>query len=404
MEHEEIKKALDATQKAWNEFKAEADKGARASQEKLAKLEEALNKAEDERKAAALRLEKAERASDEMEKKLNRLSLGAQGERDNTAAERKATFLAFARYGKEEMHQKAGIEAKALIASDDTAGGVLAPPEYIKEIIKAEVLVSPMRSLVKVRPTSQRSASQPRRTQTAAATWVGETQTRSESQNPQYGGIEIPTHEMTAECYISFADLEDSVFDLEAELTEEFSEQFGVSEGAAVVVGNGKNKPLGLLDSSSGVSYTPSGVDASIADANGVADGLIDLFHAVKTAYAQRGQWIFNRKTLGAIRKLKDSQKRYIWEPSPAPGSPPTLLGAPYTEVPDMPDVASNAFPIGFGDLRRTYTMVDRISMAMLRDPYTKASVGQVKFVARRRVGGQVVLAEAFRVLKCSAS
>jgi HK97 family phage major capsid protein len=66
--------------------------------------------------------------------------------------------------------------------------------------------------------------------------------------------------------------------------------------------------------------------------------------------------------------------------------------------------VASNAFPIAFGDFRRGYTMVDRISMAMLRDPYTKASQGQVKFVARRRVGGQVVLAEAIRVLKCSVA
>lgn len=403
METAEIKTALESTQKAWNEYKAEADKGKAADAAKLAKIETDLNRLEDERKTAVTRAEKLEKHADELEKKLNRSALGEQTERSTKHAEAKAAFFGFARYGKEDMESK-GFEKKALAASDDTAGGVLAPPEYIKEIIKAEVLVSPMRALVKVRSTSQRSASQPRRTQTAAARWVGETDARTESQNPAYGGIEIPTHEMTAEAYISFADLEDSVFDLEAELTEEFSEQFGVSEGAAVVGGNGKNKPLGFLDASTGLAYTPSGVDASIADANGVADGIIDLYHAVKTAYASRGQFIFNRKTLGAIRKLKDAQKRYIWEPSPAPGSPPTLLGSVYTEVPDMQDIASNAFPILFGDIKRAYTMVDRIAMSMVRDPYTKASVGQVKFVARRRVGGQVVLAEAVRVLKCSVS
>jgi HK97 family phage major capsid protein len=81
---------------------------------------------------------------------------------------------------------------------------------------------------------------------------------------------------------------------------------------------------------------------------------------------------------------------------------PNTILGQPYVEVPDMPDVAANAFPIAFGDVRRAYTVVDRISLSVLRDPFTQATNGNVRFIARRRVGGQVVLAEAIRKLKVS--
>ena len=100
---------------------------------------------------------------------------------------------------------------------------------------------------------------------------------------------------------------------------------------------------------------------------------------------------------------LKDADKNYIWRPGLAEGIPNTILGQPYLEMPDMPDEAANATPIAFGDFRRAYLLVDRMQMSMLRDPFTRATQGQVKFLARRRVGGQVVLAEAIRKLKVAA-
>lgn len=102
------------------------------------------------------------------------------------------------------------------------------------------------------------------------------------------------------------------------------------------------------------------------------------------------------------MRKLKDAQGSYIWQPGLADGTPNTILGQPYVEVPDMPDVAADTYPIIFGDLRRGYTIVDRISLSILRDPFTQATNGNIRFIARRRVGGQVVLAEALRKLKVS--
>jgi HK97 family phage major capsid protein len=262
-----------------------------------------------------------------------------------------------------------------------------------------------------VRPTSQRSIQQPKRTGTSSAAWVGEVATRVESTNPAYGMVEIPTHEMTAEHYVSFAELEDSVFDVEGELRQEFAEQFAKAEGAAVVSGNGVGKPFGFLSSTAltgAGKYTPSGTAANIAGAAagnaGQGDSLISLYHAVPTAYAQNGKWALNRVSLGAVRKLKDTTGSYLWQPGVANGMPPTILGSPYVECPDMPDEGSNTFPVAYGDFSRAYEIIDRIAMAVVRDDYTQASKGLVKFVARRRVGGALLLSEAIRLLKCATT
>ena len=167
------------------------------------------------------------------------------------------------------------------------------------------------------------------------------------------------------------------------------------------MTGNGSGKPEGILQNSE-VNETVSGSAASVADATGQANGLIDLYHDLKTGYALQGWWLLNRATLGEVRKMKDGQNNYIWQPGLANGVPNTILGQAYLEVPDMPDVAAGAVPIVFGDLRRAYTIVDRISLSILRDPFTQATSGNIRFIARRRVGGQVVLAEAIRKLKVS--
>lgn len=409
---DEVKNVIESLNRAFHEFKTENAKGRDADKNVLANIQAELAKYDGANQAIVAKLDAERKAMaeqiEQLEAKLNRGGVAAGSAVEQKAAERKETFLAFGRYGMPRdasvEHKWAGLreekglklEAKAMTVADDTSGGFLAPPDYVKEIIKASVLMSPMRDLVKVRLTGLRSIQQPKRTQTAGAQWVGESQTRTETQNPAYGLVEIPTHEMVAVAYVSFADLEDSVFDLAGELTTEFSEQFGVSEGASIVVGNGVSKPFGITDPSQGLPTTGTG------GATLTGDSIVTMFHAVDTAYANNGRFILNRQTLGSVRLLKDSQGRYIWEPSVAAGMPSTLLGAPYTEVPDMPAVAANATPIGFGDWKRAYTVADRLSISMVRDGLTRADQGQVKFIARRRVGGQVVLAKAARLLKCA--
>ena len=398
---EQLTKALEDQGRAFEEFKAENDKGRKADQEKLSRLEAAMNEAADKVKGAEAEQKKAQARADELEKKLNRLEFGGAGTgKPDANAEKKAAFERYLRVGKAELNAE---ERKALVLSDDTASGYLATTEYVREIIKDEVLFSPVRTLIRIRPTGSRGISMPKRTQTAAARWVGETEKREETQNPAYGLEEIPAHELVAVTYISQADLEDSDFDLQSEIRQEFSEQFAVSEGAAVITGNGKGKPFGMLDASQGVSTVNSGTAADVADASGQADGLIDMVHDLKTVYAANARFGFNRKTLGVLRRLKDAQKRYIFQPSPAVGMPNTILDAPYTELPDMPDIAANATPIAYGDWRRTYLGVDRLQLAIIRDDLTQAENGMVKFVGRRRFGGKVILGNAMRLLKCAA-
>ena len=293
-------------------------------------------------------------------------------------------------------------EAKALSVSTDTAGGYLAPIEYVREIIKGVTEISPVRQLVRTYSTTSKSVQWPKRTGQFSAQWVAEQGTKSETTGLTYGLEEIPTHEMYALVDISNQMLEDSAFNMNDEINMEASEQFAVAEGAAVVSGTGVGKPEGWLTNSN-VSETNSGSAATIADASGQANGLIGLKHGIKTAYTRNASWVMNRTTIGSVRKLKDGQGQYIWMPGIAQGRPNTIDGDPYVEVPDMPSEGANLYPIAYGDFRRFYVLVDRIVMEMLRDPYTQATSGNIRFVMRKRLGGQVVLPEAVRKLKCSA-
>ncbi len=429
----ELKKSFEETRNVFEEHKKvvdarlsaiKADKSTSDFDEKLDRLNESLSKNEKLQrdwqkqqdalaaKRAAEEAEwKASREADErkFEARLNRAALGLGGgfESEDKGAkllERKA-YGSFLRKGEAKL---SADEHKVLTVANDTTGGYLAPATYVAEIIKAAVLFSPMRNLVTVRSIGSGSLKQPKRTQSAAATWVGETATRSETQNPAWGMLDIPVHELMAEARVSMANLEDSAFNLEEQLAQEFAEQFGVSEGAAMVSGNGVGKPLGFLDAnaagpSTPIAYTVSGGASTIAGASGEeADGLVNMYHALKSPYALNASWALNRASLGKVRLLKDTAGAFLWLPGIAMGAPPTILGAPYTEVPDMPDEGAGTFPIAFGDWKRSIVLVDRIEMAITRDPYTVANAGQVKFTARRRVGGQVVLGEALRVLKCS--
>jgi HK97 family phage major capsid protein len=424
----EMKTAFADLQKV-NDAKIEALKAGRSGadfDEKLDRITEVMNKHEKmqrdfhrQQEAAELKrnaeeLEwRAKRDADErkMESRINRHLLGlGGGSGDDVGANELLARKAYNTFMRKGVDRMGDDEKKVLLVSNDTTGGYLAPPTFVQNIIKAVVLFSPMRDLVNVVTIGTGELQQPKRTGTSAATRVGETSTRTESTNPSWGLVKIGAPEMYAEARISNVNLEDSAFDLEKELTDDFSEQFGVTEGNEVINGNGVNKCLGILDASAAgpstpIAYTASGSSATIAGASGsMADGLINLFHSVKTAYAANGRWALNRLSLGKVRLLKDTTGQYLWQPGVAVGMPNSILGAPYTECPDMPDEAANAFPIAFGDWKRAYTLTERIDMAITRDPLTLANVGQVKFFARRRVGGQVVLGEALRLLKCATS
>ena len=401
-----VKEAVSDMGKAFEEFKSTNDKrldeiekrgtALSETEEKLEKIESDLDRLEDVNQELTKQSQAQDRVKDQVDRIETMLKRPEMGLTTQSIDENAQVFEKYLRKGKESLDE---MELKVLTVSNDTTGGYLAPPEYVQELLKTVTEMSPIRSIARIRSTGQRSVQMPKRTAQFSAQWVAESGTRSETTGWTVGMEEIPTHEMYALVDISEQDLEDTVFDLEAEMSSEFAEQFAKAEGTAFVSGNSVGRPEGLLTNGS-VGETVSGHASTI-----LADGLISLVHAVKSDYARNGTFVFNRSSLAAIRKLKDTAGQYVFQTgmSLQAGVPNTILGYPYVEATDMPDVAANAYPVLFGDFRRAYMIVDRVALSVSRDPFTQATSGNVRYVARRRVGGQVVQAEAVVKQKVSA-
>lgn len=380
--------------------------------EKLARIETTLSAYEGLNQKLTLAEQQAKAAKElasEIQTAMNRIP-GQRKSADRDPEEYKARINAWGRavvnahtvgiinLSEDEKKVLADVatEAKALNVGTDTAGGYLAPTEYVREIIKGVTEVSSVRGLARIRTTAGKEIQLPKRTGQFAARRVHETGTKAETTGLAYGLETLQVPEVYALIDISNQMLEDSAFDMESEIRFEATEQFAVKEGQEFVTGTGVGEMEGILVNS-GVAETVSGSAAAIT-----ADGILTLKFGIKTAYARNASFIMNRTTIGSVRKLKDSQGEYLWVPGIADGRPNTIDGDPYAEIPDMPAEAAGAYPIAYGDFRRGYTMVDRIAMEMLRDPYTQATSGNIRFIFRRRTGGKVVLAEAIRKLKCS--
>ena len=401
----ELQDGLDGIATAFEEFKstndarlAEIEKGTPDPllESKLKQIETDLDRLEDINQKITQQKQDQQSVDEKLvqiETLLKRPQFGQETQQVDTHLK---SFDKWLRKGKENMDEN---EIKALTVSDDTAAGFLAPPEYVNELIKTITEITPFRAAARVRATTQKSVQIPSRTATFSAVFVAEQGTRSETTGYTTQLEEIPTHELYALIDISEQELEDSVFDLEAEMQLEFATQFAKAEGTAFISGSGVGKPEGVLTNSS-VGTTNSGSGTVLT-----GDGLLDLVHAIKSDYGQNAMFMFNRTTLAAIRKLKDSAGQYVFQAGMmlTAGVPNTILGYPYVEAPDMPDVSSSAKPVVFGDFNRGYMVVDRVNLSVLRDPFTQATSGNVRYVARRRVGGQVILAEALRTQTISA-
>lgn len=303
-----------------------------------------------------------------------------------------------------DQYLKKGItsqmHAKTLISGDATLGGFFIVPEYLQEIIKAIILISPIRKYAKIRTTATSSVKVPKRTATFAATWSNEVQQQTEAVGLRYGLDEVPNHALTAFQDVSEEDLDDSMFSLAEELNSEFAEQFAKAEGAAFVNGTSKGQPEGFMTN-----------PAVAADHSGNAtlltyQGYVTLAHNLKSGYVPDATWFLNRQTIGATRLIVDGQNRPIWMPMAtsgmSAGNESTILGMPYAEIPDMPNVGAGTYPVALGAWKKAYLIVDRINISVVRDDLTQLTRGAVRFVARKRVGGQLVLTEAVRKMLIS--
>jgi HK97 family phage major capsid protein len=373
MEQIEIKAAIEEQNKLFTDYKARIEKLEAKSTDPLAD-------------SAVVQMQTR---LDELETKMNRP--GASKGMTPATDEKSLAFNSWLRKG-----QLGPDEIKSMTVSDDTTGGYLAPAEYLNEIIKNAVQYDPIRGLARVRQTSSRTIQVPNKTQASTASWTGEGKAATESEL-KFGMVEMQLKKLTALVKVSIEDLGDSAFNLDGEISTDMSEQFGVAEGKAFLIGAGNDQPEGIMTNGS-VASVNSGSATLIT-----ADGLMLVQDALKPVYQNAATWVMAQSTISAIRRLKDGTGNYIWQPMLADGTPSTILGKPYKLAENMPVIGANTYPVLYADFYRGYLIADRVQLAVqqLRELY--AVDGFIGILAYKRVGGKVVLPEAIKKLKISA-
>ncbi|MDB5524885.1 MAG: hypothetical protein JWM58_2648 [Rhizobium sp.] len=291
--------------------------------------------------------------------------------------EHKAAFEAYVRHGDESGLR--GIESKAFSTGTSSDGGYLVPNETDTEIGRRLSVASPIRALATVRQVSGHVLKKPFALAGLTTGWVSETGARTETATPSLAELSFETMELYAMPAATQGLLDDAAVDIETWIASEVDIAFAEQEGTAFVSGNGTNKPKGFLGytnvansswSWGNIGYIATGSAGAFAS-TGPGDVLIDAAYALKAGHRQNAHYLMNRTTQAAIRKFKDADGNYLWQPPATPGQPASLMGFPVTEAEDMPDIAANAHAIAVGDFRAGYLVVDRTGVRVLRDPYS---------------------------------
>ena len=282
-----------------------------------------------------------------------------------------------------------------LSESVDADGGFLVPEEFEHQIITGLDDMNVIRSIARV-ITTHHDRKIPLAVGRSVATWTAENDAFTES-NPTFGQKQIDTFKLTDLIRVSSELLQDAEFDLEGYIAAEFARAFGVAEEQAFCVGTGTNQPTGIFTADGG----EVGVTAASAAAI-TADELISLVYALKSPYRRNARFLMNDATVSLIRKLKDGNGAYLWQPSVQAGQPDKLLGYDLYTSPYAPTVAADAFAVAFGDFQN-YWIGDRAGRTVQRLNELYATNGQIGYVATERVDGKVILPEGIQLLQMKA-
>ena len=282
----------------------------------------------------------------------------------------------------------------ALQIGTDSEGGYLVPDEYERTLVEALEEENIFRQMAKVIKTSSGDRKIPVVASKGTASWIDEEGAYPESDD-SFGQVSIGAYKLGTMIKVSEELLNDSVFDLQSYISREFARRIGAKEEEAFFTGDGKGKPLGVLAATGGAE---TGVTAASATAV-TADELMDLYYSLKSPYRKKAVWVLNDSTIKAIRKLKDNNGQYLWQPSLTAGAPDMILGRPIKTSAYMPVIAAGAKTIAFGDFSY-YWIADRQGRSFKRLNELFAATGQVGFLASQRVDGKMILAEAVKVLE----
>lgn len=408
----DIKAAIDGVNRAFEEFKAEHTKeikdikaglGDVVQNEKVDRINEQLGVM-----SAAI---------DDLNVKMALGNVpGKEGENETAEMkEYKADFNEWVRTGEGEgkirSANKSGVMASMSVGSNPD-GGYTAPVEWDRQITDKLAIVSPMRRFASIQNVRGQGFKHLYNMHGAGSGWVGETAARPQTNTPQFAEYAFKFGEIYANPGVTQILLEDSEIDIAAYLAGEVDLEFAQQEGVAFLSGDGVNKPKGVLmfDATAEAALPaaerhPLGpvLEVNTGDAAALtSDGLIDLVYGIPSErVTQASAFYTNRKTHAIIRKMKDGQDNYLWQPPYQAGQPAQILGYAVNELSGMPDVAADAIPVIFGDMAQGYRIFDRLGVQVLRDPYTNKPY--VMFYTRKRVGGGLWNPEFIRYHRVAA-
>lgn len=384
---QEIKEQMESLANDWNAFQRTNDEAIKAGKEdsaavkeRLAKIEESMAKKED----LIERMDKVEAAVKRT---------GVSGEdHEGTPKEDREAFQAYLR---------SGIKTHAMSSYADPEGGYTVIPEMDKEITRVLNETSPMRQFATVKTIGTDEYQRLQRVGRPTARWSDRESVPDETSTTEFQKIRIKIHKLEALPRIPMDLINDSTIDIEGEVRDSLVEEFSLMENQAFVTGDGTNQPKGILDYDAGtgqgqVERINSGDALLVTD-----NGLVALVDALKDAYRQNGRFYMNRRTRGLVKRLRDGDGNYLWQPNFQQGEPMTLLGYPVSTFEDLPDVAANSNPIIFGDMKKAYKVIDRQGLRFMVDPYT--SKGYFVYYTSKRVGGGVDNFEAVKILSIAA-
>ena len=419
MENTEILKAIEASNKAFEEFKSTND----ARVEKMEKGQHVPEdlKAKMDKVFADMSEQKA--IIESLEAKMKRPQFGGEGHEDQkdvkgrplTALdiEHKAAFRKYICKGQDSGLGE--LQTKAMQIGSGPDGG-FAVPKVIDAMIEAiAVNISPIRAISQVVQTSTQDYHKLVNIRGATSGWVGETTARTETATSQFKDISPPMGDLYANPMISQQVMDDVFFNAEQWMAEELATEFSRAEGAAFITGTGINQPLGFLSGPAPVATADatrafgtlefyatgaSGAFKTLTSTVNPADDLYTLVSKMKAMYRPGCKWVTNKAVLFQMMAFKDYQGRYVFSPTTAPGTTDTILGYPVVEAEDMPALAANSLSLAFGNFQRGYLIVDRVGTRVIRDPFSnKPYTG---FYSCRRLGGSVLNSEAIKCLKFS--
>lgn len=297
------------------------------------------------------------------------------------------------------MHQKNILPEvqNALQEGTDSEGGYLVPDEFEHTLVEALEEENIFRKLAHVINTASGDRKIPVVATKGSASWVDEEGQITESDD-SFNQVSIGAYKLGTLVKVSNELLNDTVFDLEKYISKEFARRIGVKEEDAFFNGDGSGKPTGIFHSTGGAQ-----VGVTTASTSAItADEVIDLFYSLAAPYRKNAVWVVNDATIKAIRKLKDGNGNYLWQPALTSGTPDTLLGRPVYTSTAVPTIASGAKVMAFGDFSY-YWIADRQGRIFKKLTELYAATDQTGFIGTQRVDGKLILPEAIKVLQMKA-